>query len=116
WRDLIYGAVVARTHIHLAGAVEGDAGRIHQLGAERLHVVAGVDAVDGDGRLLPALSGERDVDVALGVERRVRDGMQVLRDGRGDADLRGIRRAAVAGDGERTRRRFVGNAGDEELV
>ncbi len=66
----IDGAVKARRDVHLSLAVEGDGGGVHHLGDERLHVVVGVDLEDRDGNFLSARAGERDVDVALGVERR----------------------------------------------
>jgi hypothetical protein len=56
-----------------------------------------VDAVNGDGYLLAARSGEADVDVALGVNRRTGDGMQIVGDRHGDVDLARIAAVFVGG-------------------
>ncbi len=75
-RDPVHRAVEARGYVHLPGAVEGDGRGIGHLRKKRLHVVIGVNFVDGHGYLLPARSREGDENIALGIERRIGYRMQ----------------------------------------
>ena len=83
---------------------------------EGLDDVVGVDLEDGDGNFLAARSGERDVDVAGGIERGIGDGMKIFGDG--DADLDGLRIAdvAVGGDDDWSGDCAFGDARDEKRV
>ena len=69
---------MARGNVHLAFAVEGNRGGVHQVAEKRLHVVVGVDLEDRYRNFLPARSGESHIDVAFAVERGIGDGMKVV--------------------------------------
>ncbi len=80
WRHAIHRAIMARRNIHLSLAVEGDGGRVHHLRDERLHRVIGIDLEDRNRNLLPARPRKCGVDIALRVDRRTGDWMQILGD------------------------------------
>src|ERR1035437_6755163 len=83
-RHAVHRAVITRGNIETARAVEGHPGGVHHFVQEWLHVVVVVDPVDSNRDLLSARTGERDVNVALFVDRGIRDRVQVFRDGNAD--------------------------------
>src|SRR5271165_5003453 len=115
-RHAVHRSIVTRGDIEVACAVESHAGRVHHLVQEWLHVVVGVDAVDGDRDLLSAGAGEGNVNVALGVNRGIGYGMQVLRDGHRHAQLPGIALVAVGCNYDLAGGGAFGNACDDELL
>src|ERR1035437_10821634 len=86
-RHAVYRAVITRGNIETARAVEGHPGGVHHFVQERLHVVIVIDPVDSNRDLLSAGSGERDVNVAVCVDRRIRYRVQVFGDGNADPHL-----------------------------
>src|SRR5208283_101824 len=115
-RHAVHRSIVTRGDIEVACAVESHAGRVHHLVQEWLHVVVGVDAVDGDRDLLSAGAGEGNVNVALGVNRWIGNRMQVLCDGYCHAQLPCIALVAIGGNYDLTRGSAFGNARDDELL
>ena len=64
----------------MAGLVQRQAGRVHQLGDERLHRVIRSDAVERHWNFLPALPAEGDVHVPVRIHRGIAHGMQIVGD------------------------------------
>ena len=115
-RDTIDGTVEARRDVHQPLAVEGNGRWVHHLRYERLHVVVGIDLKDRDRDFLPSRSGERGIDVAFGIDRRIGNGMEILGDR--DCDLHRLRVAdvSVGCDNDWTGSRAFGNACYNECV
>jgi hypothetical protein len=90
-------AVVAAGNEKISGAIECQAAGIHQRSDKRLHAVIRGDFIERDGNALAARAGERDVDVSVEIDRRIRHRMQIVRDLQ--ADVHGMGRALVAGCG-----------------
>src|SRR5258708_27541851 len=90
-------AVAAAGDEEIAHAIERQAARIHQRSDERLHAVIRGDLVKRNGNTLAPRAGKRDVNVAVQIDRGIRDGMKVVRDLQ--ADVHGMRRAFVSGRG-----------------
>src|ERR1700751_4318850 len=85
--DAINGAIMAGGNVHLAVAIEGDGGWVHQVAEKWLHGVVGIDLEERDRNLLSAAAREGDEDVAFGVDRGVGYRMQVVGDRDRDANL-----------------------------
>ena len=113
---MIDGAVMARGNIHLSLAVEGDGRGVHHLDYEGLDVVIGVDLEDRDRDFLAARTGEGDVEIAFGVERRIGNGVKVLRDGHRDFNGMRIADVAVGRDHDGAGGRSFGYARDQKRV
>ena len=60
------------------------------------HLEVALDTEDGDRRCLAAGAGERGVDVAVGVDGGIGDGMEIFGHGDGDAEVQRIAGGAVA--------------------
>ena len=107
-----------RRNVHLAFAVEGNRGGVHQVAEKRLYVVVGVDLENRHRNFLPARSGEGHIDVAFAVERGIGNRMKVV--GNGDRNLNRMRIADVPVGRlvlhDRPRRRSLGHAGHQEIV
>src|ERR1035438_10542461 len=97
-RHAVHRAVITRGNIETARAVEGHPGGVHHFVQEWLHVVVVVDPVDSNRDLLSARTGERDVNVALFVDRGIRDRVQVFRDGNADPYLSRIALGTIGCD------------------
>src|SRR5258708_12747633 len=87
-------AVAAAGDEEIAHAIERQAARIHQRSDERLHAVIRGDLVKRNGNTLAPRAGKRDVNVAVQIDRGIRDGMKVVRDLQ--ADVHGMRRAFLS--------------------
>src|ERR1700730_5315507 len=109
-------AIKARGDVHLASTVEGDGSGIGHLRQERLDVVIGIDFVDGHGHLLPARSGESDVNVALGIESRIGHRMQIFGNRSRDFDLVRIARRSIRRHDNRSGRSAGRHSGDQKVV
>src|SRR6266849_5302865 len=96
--NTVYGAIMPRRDVHLAGTVKGDTGGVHHLAEEGPHGVAGIDLEDRDGDFLSAASREGSKDIAFMIESGIGDGMQVFRHRGGNAKFVGIAAGAVGDD------------------
>src|SRR5207302_6596996 len=79
-RDAMDGAVVAAGDKEIAPAVERQAAGIHQRRDERLHAVISRDFVKRNGNALAPRARKRDVNIAIDIDRGIRNGMKVIRD------------------------------------
>src|SRR4029077_1102353 len=114
--DPIHGAIVAGRDVHVSLAIEGDGCGIHQFRRQWLYGVIGIYFVDGDRNLLAAGTGEGSENVALGVEGRVADEMEVLRDWNRNFDSLSVAHMPVGGDDHLTGGRAVRDPDDEKGI
>src|SRR6266481_5296177 len=108
-------AIVTRRDIELAFSVKGKAGRVHQVGDERLYVVIRVNLIDGNGDLLAASAGKRHIHVAFRIERRICNGMKIVRNRLSDFHFVAIADVSVTVDGHRAGVRAIGHTRDQEI-
>src|SRR3974390_338678 len=113
-RDAIHGAVIARRNVEAAIAANRHAGRVHHFDDEWLGNTGVVDTVDGHWGFLAARPGECNVDVAVGVDSGVGDGVQVFCDRPGDVNFVGIAAMSVGGNDDFSRGRSLRNACDKK--
>src|SRR5205807_2701801 len=92
------GTVVAAGNEEIAHAIERQPAGIHQRSDKRLDAVIRSDLVKRNGNTLAPRTGKRDVNVAVQIDRGVRDRMKVVRDLQ--ADVYGMGLAFVAGGGD----------------
>src|SRR5256886_13528940 len=79
-RDAMDGAVVAAGDKEIAPAVERQAAGIHQRRDEWLHAVISRDFVKRNGNALAPRARKRDENIAIDIDRGIRNGMKVIRD------------------------------------
>src|SRR5256885_15918917 len=96
-RDAMDGAVVAAGDKEIAPAVERQAAGIHQRRDEWLHAVISRDFVKRNGNALAARARKRDENIAIDIDRGIRNGMKVIRDLQ--SDVYRMWRAFLAGRG-----------------
>src|SRR4029077_7080665 len=96
-RNAMDGTVVTAGNEEIAHAIERQAPGIYQRSDERLHAVICRDLVKRNGDTLASRAGKRDVNVAVRIDRGVRDGLKVVRNLQ--ADVYGMRLAFVPGNG-----------------
>jgi hypothetical protein len=77
-RDAMDSAIVAAGNEKKSIAVERETRGVHHLGDERLDGLIRGDFVKRDGNFLTALAAKGHVGVAVGVNRRAGDGMEVV--------------------------------------
>src|SRR6201999_4635089 len=84
-RDAVYGAFGARAGIEVAVRAEGERGDVEQVAREGPGLEVASDADDRDGGALAARTADHGEDIAVGVDGRVGDKMELV--GHGNADV-----------------------------
>src|ERR1019366_7525572 len=114
-RHAVHRAVIPRGNIKAARAVEGHAGGVHHFVHERLHVVIVVNPVDRNRALLPARSGNRDINVSILIDRWIRHRVQTFRDGNAHPHLAWIALVTIGCDHHLAGSGAFGHTGHDEL-
>src|SRR5580693_3545911 len=110
------GAIVAAGDEQVTVESEGQAGGIDQRSDIRLHAVVRADLVERDGNALAARSAERDVDVAAGIDHRIRDRMQIVGDLKSHADGKGLALVLRLNNLQRVAGRIFRNAHNQAIA
>ena len=79
-RNAMNGAVVAAGNEKISRAIQREPAGIHQRRDEWLHAVIRGDFVERHRNALAPWPGERDVNVAVAIHRRIRDRMKIVCD------------------------------------
>src|ERR1700685_2546960 len=109
-------AVIAGRDIHLPLAIEGDGSCIHHLFDEGFYRIVRVDLENRYGNLLPARPRKSHIDVALGIECRAGNWMQIFRNKDTNFYLLRIAHVAVGGNHHGSGGRAFGNSSNHERI
>src|ERR1700743_3460788 len=94
--DAIDSAFGAGADVEVAIGTEGETGGVEDVADERANLKIALDLEDGDGDGLTARSGDGAVDVTVGVDRWIGDGVEVFGHGDGDSKIERIASGGVA--------------------